>query len=66
MEAAIFCHFEFGFYLAEPLMVMIVLLLAISLVLLGRVYFAAYLPFGALRERLRSFRHRSAANAEPA
>src|SRR5262249_35083696 len=48
-----FRHFEFGFYLAEPLMVMIVIFTAISLVLLGRGVFCGWLcPFGALQELL--------------
>ncbi len=48
-----FRHFEFGFYLAEPLMVMIVVYTAISLVLLGRGVFCGWLcPFGALQELL--------------
>jgi transcriptional regulator of nitric oxide reductase len=52
MEAP-FRHFEFGFYLAEPLIVMIVLYTAISLVLLGRGVFCGWLcPFGALQELL--------------
>jgi NosR/NirI family nitrous oxide reductase transcriptional regulator len=53
-----FRHFEFGFYLAEPLMVMIVLYTAISLVLLGRGVFCGWLcPFGALQELLAQFSH---------
>ena len=52
MEAP-FRHFEFGFYLAEPLMVMIALYTVISLVLLGRGVFCGWLcPFGALQELL--------------
>ena len=48
-----FRHFEFGFYLAEPLIVMIVIYTAISLVLLGRGVFCGWLcPFGALQELL--------------
>jgi NosR/NirI family nitrous oxide reductase transcriptional regulator len=48
-----FRHYEFGFYLAEPLMVMIVVYTAISLVLLGRGVFCGWLcPFGALQELL--------------
>ena len=55
MEAP-FRHFEFGFYLAEPLMVMIALYTAISLVLLGRGVFCGWLcPFGALQELLAQF-----------
>ncbi len=52
MEAP-FRHFDFGFYLAEPLMVMIVIYTAVSLVLLGRGVFCGWLcPFGALQELL--------------
>ena len=52
MEAP-FRHFEFGFYLAEPLMVMIVIYTTISLVLLGRGVFCGWLcPFGSLQELL--------------
>ena len=38
-----FRHFEFGFYLAEPLIVMIAIYTAISLVLLGRGVFCGWL-----------------------
>jgi NosR/NirI family transcriptional regulator, nitrous oxide reductase regulator len=48
-----FRHVEFGFYLAEPLMVMIVIYTVISLVLLGRGVFCGWLcPFGAMQELL--------------
>ena len=48
-----FHHSEFGYYLAEPLMVMIVVYTAISLVILGRGVFCGWLcPFGALQELL--------------
>ena len=51
-----FRHFEIGFYLAEPLMVMIVIYTAFSLVLLGRGVFCGWLcPFGALQELLGQF-----------
>lgn len=51
-----FRHFEFGFYLAEPLIVMIAIYTAISLVLLGRGVFCGWLcPFGALQELLGQF-----------
>ncbi len=55
MEAP-FRHFEFGFYLAEPLMVMIVIYTVFSLVVLGRGVFCGWLcPFGALQELLGQF-----------
>ena len=48
-----FRNFEFGFYLAEPLIVMIAVYTAISLLLLGRGVFCGWLcPFGALQELL--------------
>ena len=49
-------HFEFGFYLAEPLMVMIVVYTVLSLLILGRGVFCGWLcPFGALQELLGQF-----------
>ena len=48
-----FRNFEFGFYLAEPLIVMIAIYTAMSLLLLGRGVFCGWLcPFGALQELL--------------
>ncbi len=46
-----FKNYGWGFYLAEPLMVMIAIYTVISLILLGRGVFCGWLcPFGALQE----------------
>ncbi len=55
MEAP-FRHFEFGFYLTEPLIVMIMIYTVLSLFVLGRGVFCGWLcPFGALQELLSQF-----------
>jgi NosR/NirI family transcriptional regulator, nitrous oxide reductase regulator len=53
-----FSHFDVGFYLAEPLMVIIAAYTLVSVVLIGRGVFCGWLcPFGALQELLAQVAH---------
>jgi NosR/NirI family nitrous oxide reductase transcriptional regulator len=53
-----FRGFDIGFYLAEPLMVMIAAYTLVSVVLIGRGVFCGWLcPFGALQELLAQVSH---------